>query len=120
MVMKIVEGAIASDDLPKFFRTLYAAVHHWIDHRVYSDNPCVSPTRSLSFVGENCLTPENTRVPARVFKKDKHIHTLYDTMKLPVMHECTLLLSASYCTIVMRLCMHAHLVTCCCSEVAAF
>ncbi len=59
MVIKIIEVDISSVDLRKFFRTLYAAVHYLINNRVCGDVPCVSPTRSLSFVSENSLTPDN-------------------------------------------------------------
>ena len=51
---------------------------------LYGDNPCISPTNSLSFVGEDCLTPNNLKVPARVFKKNNYIYKLYDTVVDPV------------------------------------
>ena len=51
-----------------------------IDYRLY---PCISPTTSLSFVGGDCLTPNNLQVPARVFKKTT-IYKLYETVVDPV------------------------------------
>ena len=79
-------NCIPTPDLQKFFTTFYAAVHYLMTaHRAMDLNtPHIAPTPSLVFVGENCLTPDNIHMPARVFKKYNCIHKLYDTVKLSV------------------------------------
>ena len=70
-----IDGPVSIHHSENFFCVLYTAVHYLTKNPITNQEPCISPTCSISL--SNCL--QSQVEPCCTFLKGDHVYKLYDT-----------------------------------------